>query len=473
MTPCPASWPRTSPTCGGVHERLGHLFEVGSPPGKLAAALALAPRRPECADFGFASLLEAEAETIGPMALLLQSRMPSLVPRLEAEADRVALKEIEAGHEQADRRLANVACALAILGRPGRAETLLGMGSPLRPRAFLVHRLGPSGVAPRLLLERLAWAREPALRRALILSLGEVPEPRWDRPDRDWATKLALELYQLDPDPGVHGAARWLLCQWGLDDRMRETDALLIAGPHPPDRRWRVDPSGLTFVTIEDPALDRVIEISDTEVTVDLFRRFRPGHRFAEENSPSGSCPINATTYLDAAAFCNWLGQRSGLPAEALCYRGPADNPASLEAAPGWRDRAGYRLPDVSEFVAACRADADETPRCPHGDSEALLGRYAWHLENAGSQAHPVARLKPNDYGLFDMLGNVGEWCEAPAGARGRNQAILGFSFAASSRGIDQRSPRMIRSFDKTIALQTDGFRVVRTLRAGGSAPGL
>ena len=46
-----------------------------------------------------------------------------------------------------------------------------------------------------------------------------------------------------------------------------------------------------------------------------------------------------------------------------------------------------------------------------YGQSESLLEHYAWYQSNSKERSWPVARLKPNDFGLFDMQGNVGEWC--------------------------------------------------------------
>ena len=72
--------------------------------------------------------------------------------------------------------------------------------------------------------------------------------------------------------------------------------------------------------------------------------------------------------------------------------------------------RTGYRLPTEAEWEYACRAGA-MTSRY-YGLSEELLGQYAWYLTNTlGDRARPCGSLLPNDLGLFDMLGNVYEWC--------------------------------------------------------------
>jgi formylglycine-generating enzyme required for sulfatase activity len=71
----------------------------------------------------------------------------------------------------------------------------------------------------------------------------------------------------------------------------------------------------------------------------------------------------------------------------------------------------GYRLPSEAEWEFACRAGA-VTSRY-HGESEELLGKYAWYTKNSLDRwMLPPGSLKPNDLGLFDMLGNALEWCQ-------------------------------------------------------------
>jgi len=130
-----------------------------------------------------------------------------------------------------------------------------------------------------------------------------------------------------------------------------------------------------------------------------------------------------------------------------------------------------YRLPTEAEWEYACRAGT--TTAYSFGDAESSLGDYAWYYDNSDAELHEVATKKPNPWGLFDMHGNVSEWCEDwhedslsggndPKGpSAGSNRVIRGGDWGYSTS--DYRSARRSSS-DPTYRSISYGFRIVRVL---------
>jgi acetoin utilization deacetylase AcuC-like enzyme/formylglycine-generating enzyme required for sulfatase activity len=108
--------------------------------------------------------------------------------------------------------------------------------------------------------------------------------------------------------------------------------------------------------------------------------------------------PVEQVSWANAALYCNLRSKAEGLEP---CYD-EATAKCNFQA-------NGYRLPTEAEWEYACRAGST-TPYSFGADSR-LLGQYAWYAENAAKKTQPVARKKPNAWGLFDMQGNVAQWC--------------------------------------------------------------
>ena len=157
------------------------------------------------------------------------------------------------------------------------------------------------------------------------------------------------------------------------------------------------------------------------EVTVEQFQRFlRANPRFGVASltphrySPDPDGPWNRPDWYTAAAYCNWLSAQEGLPKDQWCYlpTESGDYAAGMTIPADALQRTGYRLPTGAEWEYACRSGTI-TSRY-FGLSTDLLGKHAWYQANSREHAWSGASLLPNDLGLFDMLGNVYEWCQEP-----------------------------------------------------------
>ncbi|MEI8373597.1 MAG: formylglycine-generating enzyme family protein, partial [Planctomycetota bacterium] len=117
-----------------------------------------------------------------------------------------------------------------------------------------------------------------------------------------------------------------------------------------------------------------------------------------------------------------------------------------------------FVLPTEAQWEYACRAGSTGE-FCFEGD-EKKLGEYAWYDENSGSETHPIGKKKPNAFGLYDMHGNVWEWCQDGYGTYGA-EAVTNPS------GPTTGSLRVFRGGG-----WYDGARHCRSADRGWSTPG-
>jgi len=113
--------------------------------------------------------------------------------------------------------------------------------------------------------------------------------------------------------------------------------------------------------------------------------------------------PVEMVSWLDAVQFCNKLSQKEG--------KKPVYEIDGKDVrVPDWNGQ-GYRLPTEAEWEYACRANASAPTRFSFGDNVVELGVYGWFDRNSEQRTHAVSQKRPNAFGLYDMHGNVWEWC--------------------------------------------------------------
>mgnify|MGYP003289456916 CR=1 FL=1 len=129
----------------------------------------------------------------------------------------------------------------------------------------------------------------------------------------------------------------------------------------------------------------------------------------------AGDFPVNGVSWYDAVIFCNKLSELCGLtPVYSVDGSKDINNWGYNEAAPAKFNKIikmditadGFRLPTVNEWEYAARGERNYI----YSGSD-NLDDVAWHGNNSGYHIHKVAQKKPNGYGLYDMTGNVSEWC--------------------------------------------------------------
>jgi formylglycine-generating enzyme required for sulfatase activity len=159
--------------------------------------------------------------------------------------------------------------------------------------------------------------------------------------------------------------------------------------------------------------------------------------------SPEAGGPIISVSWYAAADYCNWLSEKENLPEKQWCY--PRDIRSGMKIGRDILKRTGYRLPTEAELEYVCRAGSGESRS--FGSAAGLLPRYAIFQANSADRTWPGGQKRPNDLGLFDLHGNVWNWCQdrnLPYPRRDSARAIL--DTLREEYTIDESGSRILRS---------------------------
>ncbi|MEZ2327079.1 SUMF1/EgtB/PvdO family nonheme iron enzyme [Bacillus tropicus] len=159
--------------------------------------------------------------------------------------------------------------------------------------------------------------------------------------------------------------------------------------------------------------------------------------------------PVVNISWNDAIMFCNLLSKKAGLKEYYSINDGCQIVSCNL-------DSNGYRLPSEAEWQYACKAG---TPGYTYGE----LQKIAWYNENSNGEIQAVGKKEPNAWGLYDMVGNVWEWCYDLYDEKvyGSYRIFRGGSWAEKARGCGATCRR--RSHP-TFYIDDLGFRLAKSI---------
>jgi formylglycine-generating enzyme required for sulfatase activity len=346
-----------------------------------------------------------EHPTAVPVRFTLRDTRP---PAADAAPRPVALEAVLRGQTtNGDPVLLSLPVAYCALPAPAAAvpdARPLDAATPID--ALLIDAMSLDAVAPD------AVAADAAVPDAAIPDAGARPDQALPTDARlvDLAVADAQAVdvaLPVDAMPAVDAATPLDAGVWAFPHHTTPFGTELIGLPAG-TFRMGLEQAGAGLIA-HDVTLTRPFWLGRTEVTVAewhaawLLDPVEVSLERPAQNPACEDCPVDGISWQDAARFANVVSAAEDLP---TCYTadGLAIRPA-YAADP--YSCPGYRLPTSAEWEYAARAGTGDAYLYPGSNDAETLG---WLMSNSGDVTHPVARLLPNGWGLYDLCGNVGEF---------------------------------------------------------------
>jgi formylglycine-generating enzyme required for sulfatase activity len=266
---------------------------------------------------------------------------------------------------------------------------------------FLPERIQPTR-------QDISTLRENALKAEFLLNNLKLAEVLWTRlviHDLDEALESLLRIRQKLQQPGFNSTVSLPSQSAQISSTKQSESAKDTSSKSSSQILTETLPGNIKLEMVKIPAGSFLMGSADNDESA--YSREKPQHRVNLQEFYLGKYPVTQEQYQaimgnNPSKFKNNLKN----PVENISWNDAQEFCQKLSDKTGKK----YKLPSEAEWEYACRAGTQT--RYYFGDNAELLGEYAWYGQNLDSKTHPVGQKRQNNWGLYDMHGNVWEWCE-------------------------------------------------------------